>query len=576
MKTFVWIRLVGALGVMPALVACRGERATVPEYDAVSDPRTAEEEARLGAGSRASVAAAEPTIWAQEAELLASDGATDGTFGISVVVNGDTALVGAYRDAGTRGAVYVFVRSGSSWSPQQKLTADDGAGGDFYGFALAVSGDTALVGAAGNASSRGAVYVFVRSGSSWSPQQKLTADDGAQGDLFGSAVASSGDTALVGAAFKASFQGAVYVFARSGSSWSLQQELTAADGASGDLLGGSLAMNGNTALVGARGRAAGRGAAYAFLHDGSSWSPQQTLTTVDGEENDLFGTSVALNGDTAVVGAPSTGSDEGTAFGFVRSGSTWAPPRTLSANDGAARDQLGTSVAVNGDAALVGAPGKDSNQGAAYWFVRSGDLWPPQQTLTADDGAAGDQFGFSVAVSGGTAFVGAPFKYSGRGAAYVFNRKSILGVSCVDDAQCASGRCTDGVCCKVAACPASDRCHDAACQPGTGVCSNLAREDGSPCGDGTCQSGVCEGGATGTGNGSTTTGTGGSSTGGVGEAGGDTPGSMDLSCRFSAPGSGPSACASWLGALALGALLRRRRMTKRLKFRATAARLSPL
>ena len=163
---------------------------------------------------------------------LASDGATFDSFGNSVAISGDYALVGAYGDDiganANQGSAYVFVRSGSSWTQQDKLTATDGAANDYFGNSVAISGDYALVGAyaddIGANTAQGSAYVFFRSGSSWTQQQKLTAADGAANDNFGNSVAISGDYALVGAPYDdigANIQqGSAYVFKRTGTGWS--------------------------------------------------------------------------------------------------------------------------------------------------------------------------------------------------------------------------------------------------------------------------------------------------------------------------------------------------------------------
>ena len=165
-------------------------------------------------------------------DRLASDGATGDNFGVSVAISGDYALVGATGDDiganADQGSAYVFIRSGSSWIQQAKLTATDGAANDLFGVSVAISGDYALVGAYGDAiganSQQGSAYVFVRSGSSWTQQAKLTAADGAAFDYFGISVAISGDYALVGAYLDdigANIQqGSAYVFKRTGTSWS--------------------------------------------------------------------------------------------------------------------------------------------------------------------------------------------------------------------------------------------------------------------------------------------------------------------------------------------------------------------
>ena len=260
----------------------------------------------------------DPTL-AQEAKLTASDAAAGDLFGFSVAISGETAVVGALSDdtaAGTdAGSAYVFVRSGISWSQQAKLTASDAAAGDDFGESVAISGNTIVVGAdldddAGNFS--GSAYVFVRSGTSWSQQAKLTAGDAAAGDQFGFYVGISGETVVVGCLGDDSGgteAGAAYVFVRSGTSWSQQQKLTASDAAAGDLFGFSVTIGGDTVVVGAplddTGAGSDAGSAYVFVRSGTSWSQQAKLTASDAAAGDQFGrNAVGISSDTVVVGAP--------------------------------------------------------------------------------------------------------------------------------------------------------------------------------------------------------------------------------------------------------------------------------
>jgi FG-GAP repeat len=387
----------------------------------------------------------DPLLITEQAKLTASDDVAPftGEFGVSVAVDGDTAVVGAPRDdagGSDSGSAYVFVRSESSWTEEAKLTASDAAADDFFGSSVAVSGDTVVVGAFGNddaGTDSGSAYVFVRSGSSWSQQQKLTASDGAAGDRFGGSVAVSGDTVVVGA-FRdddaGDNSGSAYVFVGSGSSWTEEAKLTASDGAAGDGFGDSVAISGDTAVVGARNDdVAGlrSGSAYVFAGSGSSWTEEAKLTASDGAAGDRFGDSVAISGDTAVVGArldDGAGTDSGSAYVFVRSGTTWSQQKKLTASDAAAEDLFGWSVAVSGNTVVVGAFSDDDRgfgSGSAYVFVRSGSSWSQQQKLTASDGAVGDSFGVSVAVDGDTAVVGAHLDDDAglrSGSAYVFVR----------------------------------------------------------------------------------------------------------------------------------------------------------
>jgi hypothetical protein len=395
--------------------------------------------------------------WNPLAQLTAGDGTREDYFGISVSLSsdGNTALVGAYADDTAAGAdvgsAFVFGRSGVSWSLQAKLTAADGTSSDNFGYAVALSGDglTALVGAFRDdttaGTDAGSAYVFVRSGNSWSQQAKLTAADGVATDNFGISVSLNhdGNTALVGAWYNdtaAGNAGCAYVFVRSGSSWSQMPKLTAADGAASDYFGRavSLSRDGATALVGASEDDSGRGSAYVFVCDGSSWSQQAKLTAADRSGNDYFGKSVALSGDgsTALVGAYqddiASVANAGSAYVFGRSGVSWSQQQQLTAADGAADDYFGSSVALSraGDVALVTAFGDDTaggtDAGSAYVFVRSGGSWSQQGKLTAADGAASDYFGNSVFLSsdGSTALVGAMQDDTAAGvnagSAYVF------------------------------------------------------------------------------------------------------------------------------------------------------------
>jgi hypothetical protein len=384
----------------------------------------------------------------QQAQLTASDGAASDWFGNSVAISGNTAVVGnPQHDVGgyaDQGVAEVFTRSGTTWSHQWWLIASDGEASDLLGCSVALVGDTAVVGApcddAGIVTNQGSAYVFVRSGTTWSEQQKLVASDGNASDFFGYSVALSGETAVVGARWDDveinPQQGSAYIFVRSGTTWSEQQKLTADDGDDDDDFGWSVAISGGTALVGAyHDDVSGntdQGSAYVFLRDGTTWSQQAHLTATDGAASDNFGQSVALSGGTAVVGAHAddvgANTDQGSAYVFTRSGTNWSEQQKLVASDGASDDWFGVSVTLVGDSAIVGAPSDDVDsvlgQGSAYVFARSGTTWSQQAQLNSSDGAAGDQFGYSVALSGASALVGARYDDVGanadQGSAYVF------------------------------------------------------------------------------------------------------------------------------------------------------------
>lgn len=394
--------------------------------------------ASVGAGqtSMSVIQDAGATSAPSSVSLSASDGIANDDFGFTVALSGSTALIGKCHyvvgSNGCDGAVYVFSFDGNSWTQQQKLTASDEASTDSFGMSIALSGNTALIGAPYKLSGYGAVYVFSFNGSTWVEQQRLIASDAKVNDFFGTSVALSGASALVGEPNGSNTApGTAYVFTLNGGTWSQQQELTASDGAVGDDFSRSVALSGSTALIGAPyknvGGSRSQGAVYVFANDGSMWSQQQELTASDGAPNNDFGTSVALQNDIALVGAPTKAN--GTAYEFTFNGTSWTQHQELTASDGAAGDQFAFGVMLSGKTALFGAPnrtiGSNAQQGAAYVFMNSGGQWVELQELVASDGAANDQFGLSVALSGSTAILGAPYRAVGstvrQGKAYVFH-----------------------------------------------------------------------------------------------------------------------------------------------------------
>jgi hypothetical protein len=364
-----------------------------------------------------------------------------------VAVSESTAVVGAWKDDvganfDDQGSAYVFIRSGGAWTQEAKLVAAEGALEDFFGYSVAVSGDTAIVGAylddVGANVDQGSATVFTRSGNTWGLQAQLLAGDGAAGDYFGISVAVDGDMAVVGAlgddVGANQGQGSATVYTRSGAVWSSQAQLVAADGAPGAQFGRSVGVHGDTVVVGApyhdEGAEFDQGAAYVLTRSGAAWN-QQKLLAWDGASTDLFGNSVAVNGDTVLVGALFDGiganSSQGSAHVFVRTGGSWSEQAQLLAADGSVGDLFGISVAVYGDTAAVGADGANvgtnTNQGAAYLFTRNGGTWGQKARLWPQGGAEDDSFGISVALSPGIAVVGATQHDTvagNQGAAYTF------------------------------------------------------------------------------------------------------------------------------------------------------------
>ena len=324
------------------------------------------------------------STWTQLVKLTGAGESGEGCFGRSVALSadGDTALVGAPRDNSGLGAVWVFTRSGSTWVQQAELTGSDESGKGWFGRSVALSadGDTALVGGYVDHSDTGAVWVFTRSGSTWTQQgSKLTAAEESGPGEFGWSVALSGDgaTALVGGRGDAGGVGAAWAFARSGAAWVQQgSKLTGGEEAGAGEFGDSVALSGegDTALVGGRGDAGGVGAVWVFTRSGSTWAQQGSKLT-GGEEAGAgeFGDSVALSGegDTALVGGHEDGGGVGAVWVFARSGSTWAQQGSkLTGGEERGKGEFGWGVAlsVDGSTALIGGIGDSAKAGAAWTF----------------------------------------------------------------------------------------------------------------------------------------------------------------------------------------------------------------
>jgi len=372
-----------------------------------------------------------PSGPAKAAELTATDGGRDG-FGwaTAVTADGNTALIGAPNRETNTGAADLFTRTYTGWRQTAQLTASDGAVQDLFGTSVAITanGNAALIGAPKHASGTGAAYLFTRTPIGWQQTAELTASDAARGDEFGFSVAitPNGNTAVVGAYGNDIQAGAAYVFTRTRTGWRQTAELTAGDGADGDFFGWSVAISayGNTALIAAPYRDNYAGAAYVFTRTRTGWQQTAELTASDAASYYFFAFSVAITpeGNTALIGA--YGNDvTGAAYVFTRTRTGWQQTAELTASDGGLSDDFGGAVAISayGNIALMGAVYHD-RVGAAYVFTRTRTGWQQTAELTASDAASGDEFGFSVAITpdGSTALIGAPFRDSIAGAAYVF------------------------------------------------------------------------------------------------------------------------------------------------------------
>jgi hypothetical protein len=330
--------------------------------------------------------------WVQVQQLNAIDSPDGANFGFSIALDSDTAVIGADRttltDDGQRhqGAAYIFQKgSDGSWTQMQKLTASDFGAEAQFGNAVALSGDTALIGAYNSTINenfyQGAAYVFTRSGTTWTQTQKLVADDGAGGDDFGTAVALDGNRALIASPYgsgAAPQTGTVYVFDTSAGVWTQTTKLSADDGAFFDTFGYAIALAGDAALITAPyaqvGDNAGQGAVYVFDLVSGSESQTQKFAASDGAASDALGGSISLDGDTVIVGASSAVGYAGEAYLFADTGGTWSELGQLSGSDEVSGDNVGYAVALSGNTAILGAPlqtiGGNPAQGAAYFFER--------------------------------------------------------------------------------------------------------------------------------------------------------------------------------------------------------------
>jgi FG-GAP repeat len=364
---------------------------------------------------------------------------------VAISADGNTAIVGAPGDDGGRGAAWVFTREGSTWTQQsEKLTDGEVTGGSLpeavaFGASVAISADgsTALVGGPGDSADHGAVWAFVREGSSWAQQgEKVTGGEEEGASELGRSVALSADgaTALAGGPLDAKGIGAVWVFTREGAAWAQQgPKLLGAHEAGHGQFGGSVALSGegDTALIGARTDHSlfGSGAAWVFVRDGSTWTQQgEKLTGAGATASAEFASSVALSddGETALIGGEANEGGIGAAWAFTHEGSTWTQQgEKLTSGEAVPTAGFGSAVALsaNGTKALIGASGDAQQAGAAWDFASKGAGWARQGAKLTGGGESGAAaFGASVALSDGahTALVGGPQDSLGSGAVWAF------------------------------------------------------------------------------------------------------------------------------------------------------------
>ena len=378
-------------------------------------------------------------------KLSPSDPATNDNFGYSVALSGNTAIIGSWKDdraamaSDDAGSAYLFRNSGTgTWTQLDKITASDADRFDQFGSSVAIDGQTAVIGAMLKGDVGGA-YIFRDNGAGdWQQVDILAGSDTTMGAEFGFSVAIAGNTAIVGAWQNDLGRGAAYVFRdNGGGDWAQVAKLTANDAMPGDRFGASVAISGNTALVGANFDSEPSigpliGAVYVFEESGGTWSQADKLVASDAHLANRFGSSIAINGNTAVVGATGDatgGPDSGAAYIFQRDPAQgWQETQKLLPSDPAGSDLFGAAVDITDGTVIVGAYQDDDgglSSGSAYFFKQNSlGSWHQVAKLGARDDAAGDAFGFSVAADGTVALVGAPLSNASAtdaGAAYLFN-----------------------------------------------------------------------------------------------------------------------------------------------------------
>lgn len=378
-----------------------------------------------------------PPVITENGWFVGSNVRADEHFGYEVVISGNTAIVGAPQEDANyllrSGAVYVFEKIGNSWIQQAILDYPNPKESGGFGHSIAISGDTALIGTRHGDEA----YVFVKSGEQWGLQKTFTNPVTGNFNFFGQSVALSGNTAVIGDPSHPDYDtrsGAVYVYTRTGSTWTQEAQLTTLDAANHDRFGHSVSISGNTIVAGtfyAVSSADRFGSAYVFEKIGNTWTEQAKLKASDEAEWDFFGETVSISGDTIMIGAnrdDDAGTTSGAVYVFEKSGTNWIEQK-LTSSDASTNDGFGSSVFLVGDMALIGAPGADDDAGnrigSVYVFSRNANTWTEDAIITASDPAHIDGFGRSVFFSGNTVIVGAdqkdvPGQGQNAGAAYIF------------------------------------------------------------------------------------------------------------------------------------------------------------
>jgi hypothetical protein len=364
---------------------------------------------------------AAPSIGKQLAELKGSDTLTGDAVGVSVAISGTTALVGAPGSAKDAGRAYVFTETAAHWNEVAELKGSDTVASDFFGYSVAISGTTAVVSAPGFAKNAGRAYIFARTPTGWKQAAELKGSDTVAGDYFGDSLAISGATTFVGADGHAKSAGRAYVFTNVATGWEQVAELKGSDTVAGDGFGYAVAISGTTVIVGAPDHAKDAGRAYVFTDATAGWKQAAELKGSDTVANNGFGVSVAISGMTAIAGAPGFSKAAGRAYVFAKTGGVWTQARELKGLDTVASDDFGYTVAISNATAVAGAPGFSKAAGRAYVFTNTATGWKQAVKMKGSDTVAADYFGYSVAISGTTAIVGADGHAKSAGRAYLFD-----------------------------------------------------------------------------------------------------------------------------------------------------------
>ena len=355
-----------------------------------------------------------PAVAAPEV-LLAHDGSEHDHFGWSVAVDGDVAVVGAPQDdegGEDSGAAYVYLLADGTWTYRAKLLDPEPFDGARFGYSVAVSGDSIVVGSYPTTASTGTVIVYRATGLDWDLEQRLQPAEDVSGSQFGCAVAADGDSVVIGAPQARTdgvAAGAAYVFVRSGSGWTEEQRLVAAQPIGYTKLGRAVDIDGDRVIAGTANRSA-----HVFHRQDGAWIAEARLSNDGVDADHDYGRAVGISGRTAVIGSPQDddmGSYSGAIYVHTLGDLGWVPAQKLTASDGTYGENLGWSVAISGQVILGGALRADLpnawDGGAVYRYVRRADRWDETEKIATPTASGGDQFGAAVAMNGNVALAGA-------------------------------------------------------------------------------------------------------------------------------------------------------------------------